>query len=132
MTNPNNAPATPEVANLPETRKAQAQARKTHPAGKAAPAKKATPAKQPAKKSPVPASSKLRWQLNGAKDSKGRVAQSAVAGDGATYKISGEGDKWKAVVTVNGKTTVLGDGIGHTRAYTLCVKHHRDALAAAA
>jgi|SRR5271165_2373959 len=123
----NTAPATqPEIANLATTRKEQAAAKKAHPAGKAAPAKKA-PAKKAA---PVPAGSKLRWTLDGEKDSKNRVEQHAVASDGATYKITGGGDSWKATVTRDGKTTVLGEKVGHARAYTLCVKHHAQALAA--
>jgi hypothetical protein len=130
MSTTNNAPATqPEIANLATTRKEQTAAKKAHPAGKAAPAKKA-PAKAPAKKAaPVPTGSKLRWTLDGERDSKNRVAQTAVASDGAKYVISGADDVWKATVTVDGKSTVLAEG-GHTKCYLAAVKRHAEALAA--
>jgi hypothetical protein len=120
------APAA-EIANLRETRAAQTAAKKAHPAGKAAaPAKKA-PAKAAAQKAPAkaakPAGAKLRWALDGERDSKNRVGQTAVASDGAKYVISGAGDAWQATVTSGGKTTVLAEA-GYTACYTACVRHH--------
>jgi hypothetical protein len=120
-------PVKAEIANLATTRKAQTEAKQAHPAGKQAPAKalaEEAPAKQPAKKAaPVPAGSKLRWTIDGERSAKGAVAQHAETSDG-TYKIVASGEKWKATYTSGGETTVLGDGVGHTRAYQLAVAHH--------
>jgi hypothetical protein len=76
-------------------------------------------------------STKLRWQRDGEKDSKGRVPQTATADNGAVYKITGADAAWKAVVTIVGKTEVLAEA-GHTACYTACVRHHKGAKTAAA
>ena len=59
----------------------------------------------------------MRWQLEGERDEKGSVAQTGVAADGTTYKITGSGSEWVATVTAPGrKATVLAEKISHTRA----------------
>jgi hypothetical protein len=151
MTSTNNAPAaTPEVANLRETKREQAAARKRHPAGQAAAAKvtaaKAAsaklaesmaakpakaPAKQPAKKAaPVPAGSKLRWTHEGGERGN-HTAQHATAADGTVYEMTSAGSEWTATVTPpGGKPVVLAAGVSGGKAYAVCVRHHREALAA--
>ncbi len=136
-TSTNTAAATPaqdlpEVANLRETRKAQAAAKRTKAPAKAAPAKKAAAkpkAEKPAEK--AAAKPKIKWTIDGERDAKGRVAQHGESADGTVYQITGAGDQWKATVTPpDGKPEVLGDGVGHTKAYTLCTAHAKGAHAA--
>jgi hypothetical protein len=129
-------PVKAEIANLATTRKAQTEAKQAHPAGKATPAKNApakkAPAKAPAKKTaPVPAGSKLRWTLDGERDEKGRVPQSAGASDGATYAVTGSGKEWQATVTRDGKVEVLAEGVSHTTAYLRCTAANKEAVAQA-
>jgi hypothetical protein len=94
---------------------------------KKAPAKAApAPAKQAGEKQPT----KIRWVLDGEKDEKNRAAQHGTGSNGVTYAITGAGDEWTATATSGGKTAVLGEKIGHTKAYTVCVRHHAEALAA--
>ncbi len=127
------APATPaqdlpEVANLHEARKAQsaakAPAKQPEKAAKAPAKKAAGPAPEKPAEEAKAARPKLRWTLDGERDEKGRVAQHGTGADGTVYQITGAGDQWKATVTPpDGKPEVLGDGVGHTKAYTLCTAH---------
>ena|ERR1700692_1901613 len=147
----NNAQATPEVANLHDTKRAQSAARKRHPAGRAAAAKvtaakaasaklaesmaekpaKATAKKAPANKAaPVPAGSKLRWTHEGGERGN-HTAQHAVTADGTKYAMASSKDGWTATVTPpGGKPVVLAAGVSGGKAYAVCVRHHREALAA--
>jgi hypothetical protein len=152
MTSTNNAPATPQVANLHDTKRAQSAARKRHPAGRAAAAKvtaakaasaklaKAIEPKTPAKPAPVkkaaekPAatSTKIKWTLDGEKDEHGRGAQHGTGNNGVVYAITGFGDSWKATATAEGMRAVLAEKVSHGSAYAAAVKHHREAIASAA
>jgi hypothetical protein len=48
----------------------------------------------------------------------------------SSTRITGSGSEWTATATLDGKTTVLGEKVGHTKAYQLCVKANAEALAA--
>jgi hypothetical protein len=98
---------TTTTPNLRESRKQTAAAKK-------AAAKPAAPAKKVA-----PAAAKLRWSIEGERDSKGRAP--ATAGN---YAISGSGDSWKATVTVNRKATTLAEG-SFGKCYGACVADNR-------
>jgi hypothetical protein len=128
----NAAPATP-VANLRETRKEMAAARKRHPAGKQAPAKAPAeaPAKAPAKKA-APTATKpagLRWTFpNGKDEFKDGKTQIAPFGKGE-LAILRSGEAWKAVYRVNGKVTeTLAEG-SFGKCYNAAVKHAKGAAA---
>jgi hypothetical protein len=118
----NNQNAAPAPANLHETRKQLAEAKRRHPAGSKTPAKKA-PAKAPAPKAgektrKAPSASgkaKLRWDGDVAK-AEGVEVGRRVEKDGA----------WSAVVKVNGKNETLASGLSHDRAYSVVVAfYHR-------
>jgi hypothetical protein len=112
---------TPPTGGLRAAKREQTAARKASAAK--APAAKKAPAKAPAKK---PAADKaarvtIKWSYAG---ERGKSAQTGVASDGATYKISPAGEKWQAVVTpAGGKPATLATGVGLGAAYTRCVKH---------
>ena len=63
---------------------------------------------------------KLRWAIEGERDSKGRAP--ATAGD---YAITGGGDVWTATVKRGGKTTVLVDGGSFGKCYNAVVSHNK-------
>jgi hypothetical protein len=69
------------VANLRDTKKEMAAAKRRHPAGKQA------PAKAPAKKASDKASTKIRWTADGEKDAKGDCPATGTVGD-REYKIT--------------------------------------------
>jgi hypothetical protein len=118
MTENQNAP----VANLRETRKQMAAAKRAHPAGKKAPAKKA-----PAKKATGTAGPKMRWTLDEERTAGNRaVPQTGVCGD-ATYKIARDGEKWKVTKRVGGKSTTLGSGLAYAASYRVAVDDCRKA-----
>jgi hypothetical protein len=105
------------VANLQEARKEQAAAKGRHPAGKQAPAK--APAAKP--------TTKITWKLDGEKDAKGQAEGTGTCGD-RTYRITREGDAWKATVKVGNKTTVLAENVGSGKsAWQKCVDHNKSA-----
>lgn len=114
--------ATAPVANLRETKRAQAAAKKAHPAGKATPAKKPAatkPAAKPADEAKATRPS-IRWQYVG---EHGSGEQHGVTTN-AIYAITGEGKEWTATAnTPDGKETVLADKVSHGRAYTARVRH---------
>ncbi|MGH3635676.1 MAG: hypothetical protein ACRDTS_16630 [Mycobacterium sp.] len=113
------------VANLRTARKAQAAAKRRHPAGsatkkapaKAAPKPAAKATKAPRKQPAQSGKTKLRWIANDAGE------QHATAGD-VTYSIIPSGDKFKATMRTGGKTTVLVDGVSGTKAYYAATHHH--------
>ncbi len=114
MTTPNE---TAPVANLRETRRELAAAKRRHPAGsKPAPKKAAAKA----------AGQKLKWQYD--RETKMQTGQTAVVGD-RTYAIkpAAEG-KWQGTVTVGKTETVLVTG-SFGAAYNACVKHNRGVAA---
>jgi len=138
MTENNPSPA--PVANLRETRRQMAAAKRAskaaRPAGKNAPAK-AVPAKKVAARAPTKAAdkaagaAKLKWTYGeGGRDGGFLHGQVAPTADGATYAIEPlEGQvagkfagKWKAVVKRGGKTVVLADGVAAGAAYAACVE----------
>jgi hypothetical protein len=98
------------------------------------PAAKAPATKAPAKKAATPAttSTKIRWTLDAEKDDKGRAPQHGTGAGGVEYSISGSGGEWKATATVDGKVELLAENVGHTKAYTVCVKANAVAIAVAA
>jgi hypothetical protein len=100
------------VANLRETKRAAAAAKKQAAA-------------EPKAEAPAKASgSKLKWTLDGERDERNRVGQTAVAPSGATYVISGSDMAWTLVVTPKGgKAETVKEG-GHTACYQAAVKHH--------
>ena len=94
----------------------KAPAKRTAPA--TAPAKAA--AKAPATKAPAtPAAPKLRWTIEGERDSKGRAPCTAGA-----YAIGGTGDSWTAVVKRGTKTVVLAEG-SFGKCYNACTADNR-------
>jgi hypothetical protein len=97
------------VANLRETRKAAAAAKKQAAA-------KAT-------------RTSLKWQIVGERDERNRVEQHATAADGTTYSITGADKTWTLTVTpAGGKAEVVAEG-GHGKCYGAAVKHHAEAQA---
>jgi hypothetical protein len=119
---------TTPVANLRQSRKETAAAKRAQQA----PAKPAaTPAKAPATKAPAkaaakapakatPAAAKLRWAIEGERDSKGRAP--ATAGN---YAITGSADVWRATVKAGNKTVVLVDGGSFGKCYNACVADNK-------
>jgi len=130
MTTNTAAPATPaEITNLHAAKKAQAAAKKAHPAGTAAPAK--APAEKPAIETKA-TSTKIKWVLDGERDEKNRAAQHGTGANGVTYAITGSASEWTATATgPDGKVETLGEGVGHTKAYQLCIGHAKGAQVAA-
>jgi hypothetical protein len=123
--NTTQAPATP-VANLRETRKEMAAARKRHPAGKQAPAK--APAEAPAKKA-APKATKpagLHWTFpNGKDEFKDGKTQIAPFADGE-LAILRSGEQWHAVYRVNGKVAeTLAEG-SFGKCYNAAVRRSRE------
>lgn len=118
MTAPTSTEIAP-VANLRETRKQMAAAKKPAPAKKAAP-------KPPAAKPTTAA--KITWKLDGEKDAKGQAEGTGTCGD-RTYRITGSGDAWKATVKVgSGKPTTLAENLKTGKAaWAKCVEHNRTA-----
>jgi hypothetical protein len=122
MTTTTSAPATTAPA-----------ATKVAPAKKTAPAKaapKKAPAKTAEKQAATGTSSKIKWTLDAERDEKGRLPQHGIGAGGVEYAITGSGSEWTATATVDGKTEVLAENVGHTKAYTVCVKANAEALAA--
>jgi hypothetical protein len=123
------APATTEapVDNLRAARKASAATKK-------AAAKTAAPAKAPAKTAAKPTeaktpSTKIKWQLDGPKDAKNRVAQSGSGAGGVEYAITGSGDAWTLTATKpGGKPEVVAEG-AHSRCYQAAVEANAEKLA---
>ena len=117
------APTTTEiapVANLRESRKQTAAAKK--PAPTKAPAK-AAPKKQAGDKTAV---AKITWKNLGEKNEKGECEGVGTA-DGREYRIMRDGDAFKATVKVGGKTTVLAEGVSGKTAWQKCVDHNKSA-----
>jgi hypothetical protein len=122
-------------ANLHETRKEMAAAKRRHPAGKQAPAKtpakKAPARKAPAKKAaPKQATSKLRWEVAD-KDTRGKAVPATGTCGGHTWAITGGGKEWTVTHTSStGRKTVLTDKpVSYAAAYRLCVEAARKAVA---
>lgn len=125
MTNPTTAAPATSVANLRETRKEMAAARKRHPAGKQAPVK--APAKAPAKKA-APTATKpaglRRTFPNGKDEFKDGKTQIAPFGKGE-LAIERSGEQWRAVYRVNGTVAEsLAEG-SFGKCYTAAVKRSR-------
>ena len=137
MTTNTAAPAAPaEITNLREAKKAQAAARRAEAAAREA--KATTPdvvdhdSGVTADEKPA-APAKIKWVRDAEKDEKGRAGQHGTGSNGVEYRISGAGDAWGAIaVGKDGKVEVLGENVSHGKAYSLCVKHHAAAMAAAA
>lgn len=126
------------VANLRDSRKAMAAAKKRHPASatpaKPAKATTATPAKattaKPAASNATPAAArksgaaksgaaKMRWTVVDAETRE----MTGVVGD-TVYKIVPVDGGFKVVVRQDGQSTVLVDGVSGGRAYQAAVRHH--------
>jgi hypothetical protein len=128
---PENGLPSPAVANLRTTRKEQAGARQAskgaHPAGTKRVAAKKAPAKAPAPASTVTvtaatrkapqqsAKPKLKWR--------GDVAEAEGVEVGRRVQ---SGDKWDAVIKVEGKDELVATGVSRDRAYAIVVAfYHR-------
>jgi len=113
--NTTQAPATP-VANLRETRKQMAEAKKRHPSTAAKP-------KAPAKKA-EPTRTTLRWVFPEGKDRyKDGKVQVAAFGDGE-LAILRSGEKWTAVFRKAGKVVeTLAEPGSFGRAYSAATRY---------
>jgi hypothetical protein len=103
-------------------KKAPAKATKAQTIGRAMAAKAA--AKAPARKAPASTSTKLRWQVEGEPGT--ATPATATRGD-RKYAIGRDGDAWKATVKVGTKTTVLVAGGTFARCYAACTAHNKAA-----
>jgi hypothetical protein len=107
-------------ANLHETRKQLAAAKRAHPAGKA---------KAPAKK--APARPTIKWSPEGEKNERNEYPSSTGTCGAAEYKIVRQPDgSFKATVKVGTKTTTLAEKAkSGNAAWKACVAHSRSAAA---
>jgi hypothetical protein len=104
-------------ANLHETRKELAAAKRAHPAGKKA------PAKAPAKRASI------AWSPVGEKNERNEYDRSVGRFGDAEYLITRQPDgSFRASVKRGGKTTTLGEGLKSGRAaWAACVRHAKAA-----
>lgn len=124
MTEVNSTPNPAQAGGLRAARKEQAAAKK-------AAAPKPAPAKAPAKKAPAKVSTpatKITWKNQGEKNEKGECEGVGTA-DGREYRITRDGDAFKATVKVGGTTTVLAEGVSGKTAWQKCVAHNQGAAA---
>jgi|SRR6516165_1579759 hypothetical protein len=124
MTEINPTPA--PVANLAESRKELATAKKAHPAGKRA------PAKAPARKAPAKPAAKIAWKPEGEKNERGEYPSSVGTCGDKTYTITRQADgSFKATVTVGmGKSqTLVENAKSGNAAWQKCVADAKGAAA---
>jgi len=122
------------VANLRETRKEMAAARRAaktagRPAPAKAPAKKAAAPRTPAKKAAAKktdAAPKLMWQFPEGFEKRGETGQSAALGGGELAMRPVDGG-WTATFTKDGNVTVLLDKGARGAAYRACTQHAKGA-----
>ena len=106
------------MATTTSTRKAPAK--RTAPATAPATPAATTAAPAAATKAPAtPAAPKLRWVVEGERDSKGRAPCAA-----GPYTIGGTGDSWMATVKRGTKTVVLAEG-SFAKCYASCTADNR-------
>ena len=126
MTEINPTPA--PVANLAESRKELAAAKKAHPAGKRAPAKRPAPAK----KAPAKPAAKIAWKPEGEKNERGEYPSSTGTCGDTEYTITRQADgSFKATVKVGAKapTVLVADAKSGNAAWKRCVEHSKGAAA---
>ena len=107
------------VANLRETRKEMAAARRA-----AKTAGRPAPAKAPAKK--TDGATKLKWSFPEGFEKRGETGQSAALGGGELAMRPVDGG-WTATFTKDGNVTVLLDKGARGAAYRACTQHAKGA-----